>query len=189
MKNKVFIILGASLLVLATLALIFWQWSIGSSQKQAASYAETLQKLISETRDTAPMQRSDHTMAVVSLDGTDFVGILEMPQYGSVLPVCASWGSVSEYPCRFDGSIYDSTMQIGATSQQGQYDFFREISVSDCVVFTDMEGNRYTYAVTDICHAESVDHAVLERKESDLTLFVKNIYSFEYVVIFCKTTA
>ena len=124
-------------------------------------------------------------MPVLSIDETDFVGILEMPRYESLLPVCANWGHVTKYPCQFNGSIYDSTLQIGLTSQKGQYDFYREISVGDTVIFTDVEGNRYTYAVTNLQYESHADKTTLNRKESALTLFIKNVYDFEYLIVSC----
>jgi hypothetical protein len=124
-------------------------------------------------------------MSVLSVDEIDFVGIVELPRYESALPVCADWGKTSQYPCRFSGSIYDGTMQIGATTQKGQYDFYRELSAGDTVHYTDVEGNRYTFRITSLCYEKHVDQAALQQKESALTLFVKNIYSFEYLIVFC----
>ena len=188
MKNKIFIIVGAALLVIATAVLIVWQWGIRSSQKRAEAYVDTLCALMPEPQAAPVQERRDNAMPILSLDGKDFVGILEMPRYGSALPVCADWGEVGEYPCRFEGSVYDRTIKIGATTQQGQYDFYREISVGDAVFFTDMEGNRYTYTVTDIRCEKSADRDTLQREEAALTLFIKNVYALEYIVIFCNVS-
>ena len=111
---------------------------------------ETLRALIPEHQGAVPEKRRDNRAPVLSIDKMDFIGILEMPRYESTLPVSSDWGHLTKYPCRFSGSIYDRTIQIGATSQKGQYDFYREISVGDTVMFTDVEGNRYTYTVTNL---------------------------------------
>ena len=124
-------------------------------------------------------------MAALAVEGTDFVGILEMPRFSSSLPVAADWGKSSRYPCRLSGSIYDRSLQIGATSQQGQYDFYREINLGDVLYFTDMSGNRYSYTVTDIRYSEHADQAALAREGAALTLFIKNVYGFDYILIFC----
>ena len=124
-------------------------------------------------------------MPALSIEGTDFIGILELPSHGSALPVCADWGKPSRYPCRFSGSIYDGSIQIGGTSQKGQYDFYREISVGDSLFFTDMTGNRYAYTVTAIRYETHADQDALAREDASLTLFIKNIYAFEYMIIFC----
>ena len=53
--------------------------------------------------------------------------------------------------------------------------------------FTDMEGNRFTLEITDLRYSKHVDLASLEQEDAALTLFVQNIYSFEYLIIFCNS--
>ena len=183
--QKICILVGAFLLIGAIVVLALWRWNISNSEKQAQYYVSTLRELIPEPQNAALEQRRDNAMSVLSVDGTDFVGIIEIPRYESELPVCADWGKTSKYPCRFGGSIYDGTMQIGATTQKAQYDFYRELSVGDTVIYTDMEGNRYTFTVASLCYEKHVDQSALRQKEVPLTLFVKNIYSFEYLIVFC----
>lgn len=182
------ILAGICLLVVAAIVMFSWQWGIGTSRQKAENYVQTIRTLIPEPQNAALEERRDNTMSVLSVEGNNFLGILEMPKYGSALPVCADWGEVSKYPCRFSGSVYERTMQIGATSQKGQYDFYREISVGDSVFFMDMEGNRYAYEVTDIRYEKHADQAALGRENAPLTVFIKNVYSFEYILISCAPT-
>jgi sortase A len=183
--QKICMLVGICLLVGAIVMLALWRWNITKSEKRAQYYVQTLQSFIPEPQNAIPEERRDNTMSVLSVDGTDFAGIVELPQYESALPVCADWGTPAKYPCQFYGSIYDRTMQIGGTSQKGQYDFYREISVGDAIYFTDMEGNRYAYSVTDVRYEKSADQAALQRKDASLTLFIKNIYALDYIIIFC----
>lgn len=183
--RRICVLAGIGLMVAAAAVLIYWQWSIRVAERQAEAYVHTLRTLLPEPQGAVPEPRRDNAMPVLSLEGTDFVGILELPRHGSALPVCADWGQPSQYPCRFSGSVYDGSIQIGGTSQKGQYDFYREISVGDQLYFTDMEGNRYAYAVTDLRYEKHADQSALGRKGAALTLFVKNVYAFEYIVIFC----
>lgn len=188
MKNvlkKICLPLGICLLVAAVALPLLWQWNIKTSQQRSAAIVQTLRTLLPSVRDAVPEERRDNTMSALSLESTDFAGILEMPRYGASMPVCATWGEVGKYPCRFTGSVYDRTLQLGATTQAGQFDFYREISVGDTVCFTDAEGNRYTYAVTALRYAQHADQQALQREPADLTLFVKNIYGFEYLIISC----
>lgn len=187
--QKICILVGICMLAGAILLLAWWRWNINSSEKQAQYYVNTLQELIPKPQDSAPEERRDNTMSVLSVDGTDFVGIIELPRYESVLPVCADWEKTYKYPCRFSGSVYDGTMQIGATTQRGQYDFYRELSVGDTVSYIDVEGNRYTFTITSLCYEKHVDKVTLQQKESALTLFIKNIYSFEYLIVFCDVSS
>ena len=192
MKNKytfrnICLYAGIGLLVIAAILMFTWQWNIRTAAQKAEAYIQSLYTLMPEPQSAIPEERKNNTMPVLSLEGTDFAGILEMPRYGSALPVGAVWKTPSKYPCCFSGSVYNGTLQIGATTQKGQYDFYREISVGDTVFYTDMEGNRYTYTVTDIRYEKHADQAALERKDAALTLFIKNIYALEYVIIFCNT--
>ena len=183
--QKVCVLVGICLLAGAVVILALWSWNIHSSEKQAQYYVNTLQALMPEPQNAVPEERRDNTMSVLSVDGLDFVGIVELPRYESTLPICADWGKTSKYPCRFSGSVYDGTMQIGATTQKGQYDFYRELSVGDTVIYTDVEGNRYTFTITTLRYEKHADQAALQYEEAPLTLFIKNIYSFEYLIVFC----
>lgn len=185
---KICVWIGVCLFVVGALGLITWQWGIHSSKQKAQTYIQTLRTLMPDSQGAVPEERRDNAMPIFSVEGTDFVGILEMPRYESVLPVCANWGHLTKYPCQFNGSIYDCTMQIGATSQKGQYDFYHEISVGDTVFFTDMESNRYTYEVTNLRYEEHADQTTLSREEAALTLFIKNVYDFEYLIVSCDIT-
>ncbi len=184
--QKLCVIAGFCLLSGALVALGLWQWNIHTSAKKAQSYVALLQILMPPSQNAVVEARRDNTMPSFCVDGTDFVGIIEMPRYASVLPVCADWGDPNQYPCLFDGSIYNRTIKIGTTSQKGQYDFYAQISVGDSLFFTDMEGNRFCYEVADIRYEKHADQAALRQKDAALTLFVKNVYSLEYILIFCN---
>ncbi len=184
--QKICITAGLCLLVVAIALFGWWSISISRSEKQAQSYVDRLQALVARPQDAVPAPRGNNDMPALSVSGTDFVGIIELPDYNSVLPVGGDWGKVSKHPCRFDGSVYDGTLQIGATTQKGQYNFYRELSVGDKVVYTDMEGNRYTYMITSVRNEKHVDKEALERDDAQLTLFIKNIYSFDYLVVYCN---
>jgi hypothetical protein len=186
--KRICVALGACLLIGAAVMMTLWKCSIDSAEKKAQYYVKTLKGLIPEPQNAVIEERRDNTMSVLNVDGIDFVGIIELPRYGSVLPVGDDWGKSSKYPCRFGGSIYNGTMKIGATTQKGQYDFYRELSVGDTVIFTDAEGNRYTLTVTGLRNEKHANGETLGREDAALTLFIKNIYSFEYLIVFCNVS-
>lgn len=184
--RKICLFTGVALLAAGIAVLVFWQWGLYSSREKAKHYTQALLEIIPQPVSAIPEERRDNAMPTLSVEEVDFVGIIEMPRYDSILPVCANWGKTSKYPCRLEGSVYDKSIQIGATSQKGQYDFYRDISVGDTVFFRDTEGNRYEYSVTDIRYEKNADQESLHHCDSALTLFIKNTYAFEYVVVYCN---
>lgn len=187
MTRRVCLIMGACLLICSFAVLVFWRYNINVSEKRAEDYVSTLSSLIPSPQDAVPEERRDNTMSVVSIDGEDFIGMIEIPRFGSVLPVGGYWGKTDRYPCRLSGSVYDRTILVGATSQKGQYNFYRDLSIGDELLFTDMEGNLFTYEIGSMRYEKHADQSTLERDEADLVLFVKNIYGFDYLIIVCTT--
>ena len=177
---------GVVLLLTAFVALFSWQRGIHTSAEQTAKAVSALRTLLPSPQGAVPEARRDNSMPVLSLEGEDYIGILEFPAFGSALPVGANWGNSSRYPCRHSGSVYDRSIRIGATSQPGQYYFYREISVGDTLCFTDMTGNRYSYVVADIRYTRHASEEIPDSRKADLTLFIQNVFAFEYIQIYCN---
>ena len=49
-----------------------------------------------------------------------------------------------------------------------------------------MEGNRYSYTITDLRYEQHADQAALRQKDAALTLFIKNVYAFDYLILYCN---
>ena len=86
------VFVGFFLIVIAVLLPFLWQWGVNSSVQKMEDCVRAIRDLIPEPQSAVPEERRDNTMSVLSLDGTDYVGILEIPRYESTLPVCADWG-------------------------------------------------------------------------------------------------
>ena len=183
---KICVISGACLLVGAIVMLISWQWGISYYAKQAQTYVKTIKNIIPTPQNAALEEKGNNTMPTLAVDGTDFVGIIEIPRYNSTLPVGANWGQTTKYPCCFSGSIYNGSLKIGATTQKGQYDFYTSLSVGDTVKFTDMQGNCYNFVVTNLKYTNNANKTTLNRTDAPLTLFIKNVYSLEYLIVSCN---
>lgn len=184
--RKVFLSAGICLFLAGVALLICFFATPSFYEKKAKETLSLLENAIPQPQGAVIEERGDNTMPVLLVNKTDFVGILELPDHNSVLPVCAHWGKITRYPCHFGGSIYDGSMIIGGSSQKGQYDFYREINPGDSVFFTDGEGNRYGYSVSHIQYEKTADKNALEQKDADLTLFIKNQFAFEYIILFCQ---
>jgi len=185
--TAVLLILGICLVCASVITFIIWDQSAKSAAKDAKATAEKLYSLMPEPYDSFPDNRTSPAMPMVEIDGRNYIGILEIPAYGTSLPIGSQWdsGTVSEYPCRYLGSTYDSSLIIGGSDNKGQLDFVKKISNEDLITVTDTTGQRFTYKVTDIRRTKDVSTENLTSKEADLVLFARNTYSLDYTVIRC----
>lgn len=181
-------VFGILLILGAAAALVYIQVSSDIGAKNAQQILVQAEVRIPTVIDLVPEERWNNTMPSMEIDGVNVVGILEIPKYSCKLPVHATWntGLSGSMPCRYTGSIYDRTLIIGGSDREGQLDFAGQISIDDRIFLTDMEGGRYSYHVTAIHRSDSADTDELMSKDSDLTIFIKNSLSMEYIIIRCE---
>lgn len=161
------------------------QISLAQNLKRIDQYVSSLEARIPESQSAMIEARQNNEMPSLTVDGEDFIALLELPSMGAILPIGASWNPTKCYPCRYDGSVYDGSLMIGGTNRKGQFDFVKELAVGSTIRITDMTGNRFSYVVSDIRYAAHADTASLTRYEDDLTVFIKNLYAFEYIILYC----
>lgn len=131
---------------------------------------------------------TDMEMPVLSLEEEDFCGLLTIPSYDRKLPVADTWDGkkVTAYPCRFYGTLYDGTLIIGGSDQEGQFDCLKWLENGSELIVTDMLGEEFTYTVREVERSKSAEAEVLTDETADLTLFVREAYSLEYIIIRCE---
>ena len=153
-----------------------------------AEIVDTLFTLMPSVHSGEKDDRVDMNMPMLEIYGENFVGIIEIPLFNRKLPVCGSWNrhKVSEFPCRYSGSLYDGSLIIGGSDAAGQFDFTKNISVGDSVFLTDMVGGQYFYRVEWIKTTADVSTEKLVSDKADLILFARNTYSLDYTVIQCS---
>ena len=112
-------------------------------------------------------------MPVTTIDGVDYIGVLEIPALKLTLPVAGDWSYVllDLAPCRYAGSAYLDDLVILGHNYRG---FFRDLSQlqpGDAVFFTDTDGNRFSYAVSDFEQLRPSQTEDMLAGDWDLTLF------------------
>ena len=130
---------------------------------------------------------ADSAMPALELEGTDYVGILDLPGYGVKLPVAGVWeeGNRNARPSLFWGSAYDGTMVIGGSADKGQLDFCSKVNPGDLIRFTDMTGAEFDYQVTWVDRSKEAEADWLMKEEYDLTVFTRDPYSLLYIAVRC----
>lgn len=154
-------------------------------QTQASRLAGQIEALLPDRSVGVPEDYSSMDMPALSLDGQDFIGLVELPAYGIQLPLCGHWqpGKVGKYPCRLDGTLYNDSLIIGASASQ--LSCVKTVGHGDLVTVTDLQGAVYTYRVRNIRRADNADLSTLKREDARLVLFVRDLYTMEYIIVSC----
>lgn len=186
--SDILTVIGIALVVISVSAVMISFLSQKSAAKKATAIAEELRALVPETQKGFPDGRLNTAMPTAEIGGVDFVGVIEIPAYGTALPIRADWKPlrIHSHPCRLAGSTWSGDLIIGGSDAEGQFDFMKFITVGDRVYVTDAAGNRFSYRVTDIIRTDDASVENLITDEDDLVIFTKNTYSFGYTVVRCE---
>lgn len=127
-------------------------------------------------------------MAVIELDGYEFVGYISIPKLGIQLPVMSETeGKLLKLsPCRFSGSPMAGNLVIGAHNYSRHFGSIDELSQGDSVIFADMEGGLWRYRVVfvEILDPNSVEY--LTDGEYPLTLYTCVYGGKQRVTVRCE---
>lgn len=186
-RNWILRILGILLILLSAGILLVSLGNAANARKEAAQIVDQIQIGLPER--TAGMQDTYSAMGmpVYQVNGKDFSAVIEIPAFGVKLPVFDRWDpeTVRRYPCRFAGTVYDGTLVIGGADQQGQFDFLDQLEIGTVITVTDMTGAVFTYTVDRVGRSRTAEAEKLMDSGVDLTLFVRDAYSLEYILVRC----
>ena len=187
-SSKLFIAAGLLLIFASAALLLTSQMGARRALVDNAQIVETLHQLLPPTTPGIMESRSDLSMPVLEISDEDYAALVDIPALGVTLPVANTWDKhqVSRHPCRFYGSAYDGTLIIGGADQPGQFANFKQLSLDDKVTVTDMTGAIFTYAVSEIEWRTSASAEVLMDSDTELTLFVRNAYGTDYILLRCS---
>ena len=90
-------------------------------------------------------------MVSVSIDGIDIVGCLEIPSLGIMVPVTSGEDDIKGFVRYVSGSAAAGKLML----EGGKEDALKDIEKAmpgESVIFTDMDGVRYTYSVVTQYH-------------------------------------
>ena len=190
MKRNILLKFGFFLVLVSFLLLLGTEIYAGFNRTATQKLTEQIKDYLPERTEGDPQDYSDAEMPVLQLQGEDFAGLLEIPDYGVALPVGSSWesGDLSRYPCRFWGSVYDSSLIMGGTGKKGQLDVCSRMDLGDKIRIIDMTGTQFCYEVVGIDRRNYADMEMFREKQSDFILFVRDEMTLDYILVRCKLT-
>ena len=183
MKGK--ILTGVGLLLIAA-ALLITVYNIresdraGSESEEMVVRMESLtadlpERLETEKKELVPeyVKNPEMEMPTVEVNGQECVGMIEIPALGLKLPVISEWSDakLKKAPCRYSGSAYLKNMIIAGHNYRTHFSGIKRLNPGDSVVFTDADGNVFSYEVAEIETVGGYDIEKMEAGDWDLTLF------------------
>jgi len=188
-SSKMLLSVGC-ILVAASLGLLIF------SHFHAQNAANTNAHIVAQIRSVIPSPTAgvmdtylDMEMPALQIGGQDFIGLVDIPAFGLTLPIYSIWdtGTVTSFPCRFWGSVYDGSLIVGGADQPGQFDCLDNIQNGDTVTVTDMTGAQFSYGVVRVERAKSAQADRLTDSNTELTLFVRDTYNLDYIIVRCAS--
>ena len=183
MKGK--ILTGVGLLLIAA-ALLLTVYNIRESDQAGAESEEMVvrmesltgalpERLETEKKELVPEYKKNPEMEMptVEVNGQECVGMIEIPALGLKLPVISEWSDakLKKAPCRYSGSVYLKNMIIAGHNYRTHFSGIKRLNPGDSVVFTDADGNVFSYEVAEIETVGGYDIEKMEAGDWDLTLF------------------
>lgn len=198
MRNKKgrFFIISGMLLIAAALCLA--EYNLYESYRAGNSSVETAKRLEKEISEDVPEseeisdyeQYPEMEMPVKTIDGRDYIGILQIPVLNLELPVISNWNysDLKTAPCRYSGSVYLNNLVIAAHNYSSHFGRLKNLCEGDLVIFEDVEGNTFTYTAAGKEVLNSTDVEEMESGEWDLTLFTCTLDGKMRTTIRCVLT-
>lgn len=209
-KGRIPIILG---LLLIAAALLLTGYNLLISDRAAKASEQVLSQLLPQISDDPipeggrsvyddPEMAAKHpkeveypdylinpemAMPVRTVEGKDYVGVLDLPSLSLQLPVLdkCSYSNLQTAPCRYAGTAYLDDLVICAHNYDRHFGQIKNLHLGDTVIFTDMDGNVFEYTVTEIYPVRPTAVEDVISGESDLVLYTCTLGGANRVTVRC----
>ena len=172
-KSTILISLGVLLIASAFALQCYNLISQSRAEKESAAALAALEQSMALQENVDIAIDPAMEMPVIHVDGEDYIGTVSVPCLELELPVISEWSypRLKKAPCRYLGSAYSNDMIIAAHNFKKHFGQLKNISLGDTVTFTDVDGNVFTYRVSDVENLPGTAVEEMEAGEWDLTLF------------------
>lgn len=187
-------ILGGIFLLIAALLLL----QNASAERNATNASNTALAAIAAQSSVASNDDSDTTpesnipngsdASNITVDGATYGGVLAIASLNLSLPIQTdfSYDNLKSSPCIYTQDDNDALV-IAAHNYTAHFGSLPQLSIGDAVTYTTLDGNTYTYTVSEIVTIEETDLAAIDGSAEELVLFTCNINdNSQRVVVRCN---
>lgn len=182
--------LGAVLIISALLLFISNKTEDAQAGEQAQQALEGIYQIVQDL-DTVPDETQPTELAVVTVDGYEYVGALSIPELELNLPVMADWDDqrLKIAPCRQFGSPQGNDLVIAGHNYVNHFAYLYKLESGDLVYFMDVSGSQREYAVDHIERLSPTDVDAVQNSGYDLVLYTCTYGKESRTAVFCSATS
>ena len=173
---------GTALMVLGLCLMLSAMALLLGNRTQASAAGEAAQTLLPEllvqieatqATQTVPAAPVDTAMTEKEVGGFPCIGYLSIPALELELPVMSGWDyeRLRVAPCRYTGSAKSDDLVLLAHNYPRHFGGLKDLMPGDTVLFTDMDGVTFCYAVAQTEILSPADTEAMTAGEYALTLF------------------
>ena len=184
-SGVILISLGAVLILAALLLLLYNRSEDRRAGQEAESLLEDVRSSMAANADPEPQEEPAEEITY------DYAGVIAIPDLSLELPVIDQWSyaRLKVAPCRQSGAAADGDLVIAAHNYKSHFGYLDRLEPGASVIFTDMEGTVYRYAVEEIRQLEpedAEDVSSVFSSEYPLVLYTCTPGGKARVAVFCR---
>ena len=174
-KGKLFIIVGVFLILISFVMTFYNKYEDLNAGKHAQAALDLLKREVVVQNHIVDdfITEEVREMKTVNINGDEFIGTITIPTLNLELPVMSeySYSRLKKAPCRYYGNLFTNDLIICAHAYETFFANLVKLKQNDLVVFTDVDGNNYTYEVLEIEVLKPTDVDKMINNDFDLTLY------------------
>ena len=184
-SGVILISLGAVLILAALLLFLYNRSEDRRAGQEAESLLEDVRSTMAANADPEPQEEPAEEITY------DYAGVIAIPDLSLELPVIDQWSydRLKVAPCRQSGAAPDGDLVIAAHNYKSHFGYLDRLQPGASVIFTDMEGTVYRYAVEEIRQLEpedAEDVSSVFSSEYPLVLYTCTPGGKARVAVFCQ---
>ena len=184
-SGVILISLGAVLILAALLLFLHNRSEDRRAGQEAESLLEDARSAMAADTDPEPQEEPAEEITY------DYAGVIAIPDLSLELPVIDRWSydRLKVAPCRQSGAAADGDLVIAAHNYKSHFGYLDRLEPGASVIFTDMEGTVYRYAVEEIrqlAPEDAEDVSSVFSSEYPLVLYTCTPGGKARVAVFCR---
>ena len=184
-SGVILISLGAVLILAALLLFLHNRSEDRRAGQEAESLLEDARSAMAADTDPEPQEELAEEITY------DYAGVIAIPDLSLELPVIDQWNyaRLKVAPCRQSGAAADGDLVIAAHNYKSHFGYLDRLQPGASVIFTDMEGTVYRYAVEEIrqlAPEDAEDVSSVFSSEYPLVLYTCTPGGKARVAVFCR---